>query len=118
MMQVSPILRMFDVPLTKLFYIEYLNFVLDFEHQFGENFPMYMQVSKNNVIIHLSEHHGDSTPGSAIRIQVTGLKEYHQLLGSKDYRYAKPGIERTPWNTIEMLITDPSGNRLLFFEPE
>jgi hypothetical protein len=40
----------------------------------------------------------------------------NQELLQKDYRYAKPGVESTPWKTKEMSIADPFGNRLIFFQ--
>jgi hypothetical protein len=34
----------------------------------------------------------------------------------KNYKYARPAIEKTPWETREMQIGDPFGNRLIFYE--
>jgi uncharacterized glyoxalase superfamily protein PhnB len=39
---------------------------------------------------------------------------YQQQLLAKDYRYAKPQVEETPWGSREMSIKDPFGNRLVF----
>lgn len=61
-------------------------------------------------------HHGDASPGSAVRIQAQGVDAYQQQLLAKDYRYAKPGVEETPWGSREMSIGDPFGNRLVFVE--
>jgi len=35
--------------------------------------PLYMQVSRDEVKLHLSEHYGDGSPGAAIRIEVNGV---------------------------------------------
>jgi len=43
---------------------------LDWEHRFGDNFPLYAQVSRSGVVLHWSEHHGDGTPGTAIMIDM------------------------------------------------
>ena len=59
--------------------------------------PLYLQVSLKEAVIHLSEHHGDASPGSAIRIEMENLIEYHASLTKKNYRYARPGIEDMPW---------------------
>jgi Glyoxalase superfamily protein len=64
-----PILRIFDEAKAKEFYIGFLGFVVDWEHRFEPNTPLYMQVSKDECVLHLSEHYGDGTPGTAIRIQ-------------------------------------------------
>jgi catechol 2,3-dioxygenase-like lactoylglutathione lyase family enzyme len=112
----TPILRIFDEAKAKEFYVGFLGFSVDWEHRFGDNFPLYMQISRDRCIIHLSEHHGDSSPGSALRIETDDVGAVNQELLQKDYRYAKPGVESTPWKTKEMSIADPFGNRLIFFQ--
>jgi catechol 2,3-dioxygenase-like lactoylglutathione lyase family enzyme len=67
--QTIPIFRMFDLAKAKDFYVEWLGFTVDWEHQFEENTPIYMQVSRDNLILHLSEHHGDCCPGAKINSQ-------------------------------------------------
>jgi len=112
-----PILRIFDEGKAKEHYVGFLGFKVDWEHRFGENFPLYMQVSKGECIVHLSGHHGDATPGSALRIETPDLAGYCAGLRSKDYKYAKPGDPaKTPWGTKELAIGDPFGNRLIFYE--
>jgi len=112
----TPILRIFDEAKAKEFYVTFLGFSLDWEHRFGENFPLYMQVSKDNCVFHLSEHYGDGTPGTVIRIKTEDVAAMNEVLRQKNYRYAKPAVESTTWNTKEMTVTDPFGNRLTFFE--
>lgn len=112
---IIPILRIFDLEKAKEFYIHFLGFTYDWEHQFEDDLPVYCQVSLDDSIIHLSEHHGDSSPGAALRIQVDDLKKFHHSL-PKDYRYARPGIEDSPWNTREITVIDPFFNRLTFYE--
>jgi len=115
---VIPVLRIFDILKTKEFYIDWLGFAIDWEHRFGENFPLYMQVSKDNIKLHLSEHHGDCCPGAKVFIEYTGnLAGYQASLAAKDYRYFKPGLEKAPWDALTMQVTDPFGNRLLFSQP-
>ncbi len=110
--QVIPILRMFDVQKAREFYIDYLGFKIDWEHRFQENAPLYMQVSLGDFVLHLSEHYGDGCPGSAVFVKVTGLEKYHEELAAKEYKYLRPGIERTPWNSRCVNLIDPFGNRI------
>lgn len=116
MKRIVPILRIFDELKAKDFYIDYLEFKLDWEHRFEADMPLYMQVSHDDAVIHLSEHHGDCTPGAAVRIETEQLDELHERISLKNYKYARPGIEETPWHSREMTITDPFGNRLIFVE--
>ena len=113
---IIPILRIFDEAKAKEFYIDFLGFKIDFEHRFEEDFPLYMQISFDEWSIHLSEHHGDSCPGSSIMLQMSDLESYQQELASKNYKYSRPGLEETEWNTLEMTISDPFGNRLCFYQ--
>ncbi|CDQ21329.1 glyoxalase superfamily protein [Halobacillus karajensis] len=112
----TPILRIFNEEKAKEFYLSFLEFNLDWEHRFGDGMPLYMQISYENCIIHLSEHHGDCSPGAAIRIEVENLTLLHSSLTSKNYRYSHPGIETMPWNTQEVTVEDPFANRIVFFE--
>ena len=112
----TPILRIFNEEKAKEFYLTFLGFELDWEHRFEMEMPLYMQISYGSCMIHLSEHHGDCCPGAAIRIEVDNIGLLHSNLLSRKYKYSRPGIEKTPWNTQEVCIIDPFGNRIIFYE--
>ncbi|CRM20264.1 MULTISPECIES: glyoxalase superfamily protein [Pseudomonas] len=114
--KVTPILRIFDEAKALEFYVDFLGFKVDWQHRFEANYPLYLQVSLGECVLHLTEHHGDASPGSAVRIQAQGVDAYQQQLAGKDYRYAKPEVEDTPWGSREMSIKDPFGNRVVFAE--
>jgi catechol 2,3-dioxygenase-like lactoylglutathione lyase family enzyme len=109
-----PILRIFDEAKAREFYVDFLGFEIDWEHRFEPGTPLYLQVSRDECVLHLSEHHGDSTPGSAIRIDTSDIDAFHAELASKRYKYARPGINEMPWGTREVSIADPFGNKLTF----
>src|SRR5688572_1626509 len=109
-----PIFRIFDEAKAREFDVDFLGFTVDWEHRFEPNTPLYMQVSKGQCFLHLSEHHGDCSPGSAIRIETADIDAFHADLASKDYKYARPGINEPPWGTREVSVHDPFGNRLTF----
>lgn len=113
-----PILRIFDEEKAKEFYLDFLGFALDWEHRFEAQRPLYMQISKDRCILHLSEHHGDGSPGAAMRIDTNDLDTFQRQLAAKQYRYARPTIEAMPWGSHDMSVTDPFGNRLTFTEPD
>ncbi|MFD0710767.1 glyoxalase superfamily protein [Paenibacillus sp. GCM10027626] len=112
----TPILRIFDEHKAKQFYLDFLSFKLDWEHRFEPALPLYMQISSGSCTIHLTEHYGDCCPGAAVRIETGNIRELHATLAAKQYKFARPGLEETPWNTLEISITDPFGNRLHFYE--
>ncbi len=112
---VIPLLRIFDVEKARAFYTGWLGFRVDWEQRHAENFPLYFQVSKDNIRFHLTGHYGDCTPGTPIYIEWAGDLAAHQAeLAEKDYRYCKPAIIQEPWNDVVMHLTDPFGNRLSF----
>ena len=74
-----------------------------------------MQVSQGGCVLHVSEHHGDACPGAALRIEVDDLDDFNQRLLAKKYTNARPGIKTQEWGMREMTVTDPFGNRLIFF---
>ncbi|HEY2534794.1 MAG TPA: glyoxalase superfamily protein [Xanthobacteraceae bacterium] len=60
------------------------------------------------------EHHGDGSPGARIRIMMQGVEEFQREISAKGYRYMRPGLETTPWGTIETGVIDPFGNHIRF----
>ena len=114
----KPIFRIFDFDKAGAFYIDWLGFRIDWEYR-QEGQPLYLQISMGDITLHLSEHHGDATPGSRVFIDdFTGLALYHKRLLEKDYKFNRPGIG-TPFyddTALEMTAIDPFGNRLTFAE--
>jgi catechol 2,3-dioxygenase-like lactoylglutathione lyase family enzyme len=82
--KVIPVLRIFDVAKATEFYVDWLGFKIDWEHRFGKNFPLYMQISLQDIVIHLTEHYGDCSPGSKIFIETSNVDELHKQLASTD----------------------------------
>lgn len=113
---ITPILRIFDEAKAKEFYVGFLGFKVDWEHRFEKDLPLYLQVSRDGCVIHLSEHHGDCSPGAALRIETSGLDAFHGELIAKQYKFARPGINTPPWGGREVSVGDPFGNRLTFVE--
>lgn len=112
---VIPVLRIFDVAKAREFYLGFLGFTQDWEHTFDDHSPSYLQVSRSGAVLHLSEHHGDATPGATVRILVPDAAAVQRELVGRDYRYARPGLETMPWG-LEVQVGDPFANRLVFHQ--
>lgn len=110
----TPILRIFDERKAREFYLDFLGFKVDWEHRFEPGLPLYLQVSRDGCVLHLSEHHGDGSPGAALRIQTDELEAFHRELLAKTSSYARPGLQEMPWGSTDMPLHDPFGNRLTF----
>ena len=113
-----PVLRMFSIEKAREFYVGYLGFQVDWEHRFEPELPLYMQVSRGELLLHLTEHYGDCTPGAKVFVEMTGVAEFHAELAAKNYNYLRPGLERMPWGATSVTITDPFMNRISFNEPD
>ena len=115
--RVVPTFRIFSIDKAREFYLDFLGFKVDWEHRFEPDFPVYMQVSRDGLAFHLSEHHGDGTPGSVFYVHTSGIREWQRELSEKQYRYNRPGITEQEWGMLEFYVTDPFNNRITFGEP-
>ena len=112
-----PVLRVFDVPLAEAFYLGFLGFSEGWRHA-PAGAPVYIQVARDGLALHLTQHHGDGTPGSLVYVRVSGLAAFHAELSGREYPMNRPGLERAPWGGTVMEVTDPFMNRLRFHDPE
>jgi extradiol dioxygenase family protein len=107
---------MFDVAATIRFYIDYLGCSLDWQAGEGDR-PVYLQVSRDGMKLHLSSHHDDGTPGTAVLVEVRNIDALHTELDKRGYPFFNPGIGPGPGNVREMQLIDPASNRIRFYEP-
>jgi len=75
-----------------------------------------MGISRGNCRLHLSEHHGDGSPGAAVRIMVDDVVAYLAELQSRPYKNYNPGLCDQEWGTRELVVQDGASNKLIFFE--
>ena len=111
----TPIFRIFDVAKAREYYLGFLGMKVDWEHRFAPDLPLYMQVSRSGLTLHLTEHSGDATPGANALVYCRGVAALHKELIDKNYSYNRPGLESQDWGT-EMQVIDPFGNRMRFVE--
>ncbi|OZM73496.1 glyoxalase/bleomycin resistance/extradiol dioxygenase family protein [Amycolatopsis antarctica] len=118
---VVPVLRVFDLVKAHEFYVGYLGFTVDWEHRFDGEGPVYQQVSRGSLVLHLSEHHGDGTPGTLVYVYAKGVRDLHAELAGKDYPYLNPGIGPSAGAESGgacLELRDPFGNTLRIDERE
>lgn len=111
-----PLFRIFDDQLARRFYVDWLGFHIDWEHRFSDDAPRYIQISRDSLVIHLTEHHGDGSPGAKILVHVDDVEALHRELSTRPNPNMNPGIEDAPWHAKVMEVTDPFGNRICFNE--
>lgn len=113
----SPIIRIFDEGKAKEFYLGFLGFEPVFEHRFAPDLPLYMSVRRAGLSLHLSEHHGDASPGANMFIVTENVRALHRELAGKAYAYGRPGLESLPWG-LQLEVHDPFGNRIRFCQQD
>jgi len=117
-MQISPaipLLRIFSEEHAKAFYVDFLGLSIEWEHRFADDLPLYAQARRGDLLIHLTGHHGDATPGSTVFVPVVGIESLCEELNAKRYKHARPAIQEQGWGKV-MEIADPFGNRIRFCE--
>lgn len=65
MQRTVPILPIDDYNEAKAYYVDWLGFQVDWEFRFEPTFPVYMQISRDGLVLHLTEHKGGN-PGRAM----------------------------------------------------
>ncbi|MFG3322496.1 glyoxalase superfamily protein [Streptomyces sp. NPDC048171] len=100
--EVVPVLRVRDAAATVRWYAR-LGFVQQWEHRFEPGFPVYTEVARGRVRLHLSEHEGDARPGTLVYLRVADLDAVAAEFGVVP-------VEQ-PWGR-ELALRDPDGNRL------
>ena len=110
-----PIFRIFDEAKAREFYLGFLGCTVDWEHRFHPGAPLYCQLSRGALKLHLSEHHGDFTPGSTVVVYMEGVEALQRELIAKNYRNNRPGLQKQDWG-LECTVIDPFHNQIRFLE--
>ncbi|MGK7754477.1 MULTISPECIES: glyoxalase superfamily protein [unclassified Roseovarius] len=109
----APVFRSFDEARAREFYVDWLGFEWTGQVRVFDGSPLYAFLRLGDFHLHLTEHHGDATPGSTAMVHVDNLRDWHAgLLPNANMR---PGLEALPWG-LQMEVIDPFGNRLRFLD--
>lgn len=111
--KVVPALRITDYPRSKAFYVDGLGFSVKGEHRFGPDFPVLMTISRDSMVIFLTEHAGDCQVGGLVHFYVPDVDAIHD-----EFRGRGVAVKEPPNESLEgmrdMTIVDPDGNQLRF----
>ena len=109
-----PVLTIASAAEARKFYLDFLDFTVDWGWPENAQRPLYAQISRSEVMLHLNEHRPDK--GTAeLFIRCTGLDALRQALSRKAHGYALH-LRATPDDRWEIQVTDPFGNVLRFSE--
>jgi catechol 2,3-dioxygenase-like lactoylglutathione lyase family enzyme len=110
---VTPQLRSTNWQRTRAFYEDGLGFRVQWTHQFAPHLPVFAEVARGPLSLFLTEHAGDCQVGGAAYIIVDDVDAYFEEIRSRGIAVLEPP-EDSPWETREMSVMDPDGNRLRF----
>ena len=100
--EMVPIFRVADGLKSAEWYAR-LGFVIEGEHRFAPDLPLYLFLARGDLRLHLSEHLGDATPDSLVYLYVDDVDVIATEFGVS--------VEQQPW-AREIALSDPDGNRL------
>ena len=116
MQKVTPALKITDYEKSIYFYIEGLGFQIDWEHRFEPGFPVFMQITRDEFTIYLTEHEGDCQVGGLVHFLVSDVDNLYNELRKKNI------VKEPPFEVIDGLrmlsVEDPDGNELRFMNPK
>ena len=116
MQNVIPSLRITSYKQSKAFYVDGLGFHIDWEHRFEPHFPVFLQITREDMTIYLSEHAGDCQVGGLIHFFVPDVDAWYQEFQQKGVPITEPPSESLP-RLRNMTVTDPDGNQLRILTP-
>ena len=109
---INPKLPMRDKALTKVFYIDKLDF-----QQFGNDYDGYLMVQKDNVQIHFFEFKelDPKENYGQVYIRTNDIENlYQSILDKKVAIHPAGNLQTKPWGQKEFSLLDPDNNLLTF----
>lgn len=110
-----PTFRILSYKTAVRFYVDYLGFSIDWEQRLKPVDPVYMQVSYNELILHLSEFKQFDT-NTIVFVETSNIRAFHNELKARNAESTLKELEVTKWQTMQLEIEDPFGNLLRFNE--
>ena len=109
-------LRTKDARRSEAFYCGLLGFEKSWEYDPGAGYPIFLEVSRDQVAFHLSEHEGDGPLEVQVYINVEDAEALHQELVSRGTP-VKDALHEAEWGHLVFSVEDPDGNTLRFGSP-
>lgn len=111
MQSVVPALRVTDYARSREFYTAGLGFRVDGEHRFAPHLPVFATVSRDGLVLYLTEHTGDCPPGALVHLFVPDVDAWYADLVDRGVP-----VHEAPNESIEglrdMTVLDPDGNQI------
>lgn len=109
-----PVFKISSERLAREHYVDCLGFTIDWIYQ-QRNHPVYLQIRKDKLVLHLTEHEGDAEPGAVVMVHVSGIDQFYLELRSRLPAGKLVFVSHTEASTT-LQIADPFGNQLRLTE--
>lgn len=109
----TPVLRVAHVATSIRFYCDLLGFNEDWIHRFEEDFPAYASVSRDPLILHLSEHEGGGTEKADLFVHVMDVDSVYKEFLSNGL-LANPPVTELEIGLRQFELDDPDGHHIAF----
>ena len=95
---------------SRQFYIEGLRFAVDWQHRFESGFPLFIQISRGDLTLYLSEHTGDCEVGGLVYLYVEDVDAWHRQVVANGIDAPPP--ENQEFGLRDFRVRDCDGNQL------
>ena len=109
----TPILKVKDAATSIRFYCDLLGFHEDWIHRFEEDFPAYASVSRDPLILHLSEHEGDGTQNADLFVHVLDVDSVYEEFTANGL-LTNPPVSEPEIGLRQFEFDDPDGHHISF----
>jgi catechol 2,3-dioxygenase-like lactoylglutathione lyase family enzyme len=109
--QVIPALRITDPVRSRAFYVDGLGFRVEGEHRFAPGLPVFMTVSRDGMVLYLTEHAGDCPVGGLVHLFVPDVDAWYAELQQKGVPVREAPNQSIP-GLRDMTVADPDGNTI------
>ena len=92
-----------------------LGFEVEWEHRFGEDFPLFASIKREAWHLFLSEHGGDAVPYGLVYLYTRDIDALFEKWLEAGVGAEPPHDQ--PWGMREVQLVDPDGNRLRVGSP-
>lgn len=111
-----PTFRVKDTAAAEVFYRDKLGFTTSWEHDPGDGHPVFLEMVRDNIALHLSEHEGDGPEEVSIHINVTDARALFREFLSAGAEIPDPPQD-AEWDEVVFSLNDLDGNTLRFGSP-
>ena len=109
-------LRVANARLSEKLFRDVFGFETTWEHDPGDGQPVFIEVVRDAVAIHLSEHEGDGPIGIQVYVNVSDAKALHDEFDSRGANITQP-LQDSPWGHLIFEVNNLDGNTLRFGSP-